>query len=110
MAAGQPDIPWQPDNEMYVEDFHNYKGWYSILVVELVNNHYMFAYAEVGRPNRISHSTATHVSYFNREMQRDNDLWLVSDGILIGDGGGCGMGDFITTLYPCRILTNKQQQ
>jgi len=28
-AVDGTHVPWQPDCEHYMEDFHNYKGWYS---------------------------------------------------------------------------------
>eukprot|EP00873_Tetraselmis_striata_P028037 jgi/Tetstr1/448301/TSEL_035587.t1 len=48
-AVDGTHVPWQPDCENYMEDLHNYKGWYSILVVAMVNSFYMFVDAEVGR-------------------------------------------------------------
>mmetsp|Transcript_26141 Transcript_26141/g.73206 ORF Transcript_26141/g.73206 Transcript_26141/m.73206 type:complete len:162 (-) Transcript_26141:86-571(-) len=58
-AVNGTHVPWQPDDVEFAEHFHNYKGWYNILVVGLVNNHYMFMDAEVGRPGRMANSIAT---------------------------------------------------
>ena len=107
-AVDGTHVPWQPDLEEYMEDYHNYKGWYSILCVACVNSFYMFVDAEVGRPGRMSDSTATQLSYFYNEMLKDSDSWLGPDGLLLSDGA-CGIGDFIMTPYPGTQLTNKQQ-
>jgi hypothetical protein len=90
-----------------MEDFHNYKGWYSILCIALVNSFYMFVDAEVGRPGRMADSTATQLSYFYEQITKDREGWLGKDGVLVSDGA-CGISDFIMVPYPGTILTNKQ--
>eukprot|EP00873_Tetraselmis_striata_P009068 jgi/Tetstr1/429332/TSEL_019250.t1 len=82
-AVDGTHVPWQPDCEHYMEDFHNYKGWYSILVVA------MFVVAEVGRPGRMSDSTATQLSSFYQGMFEDKEGWLGPDSLLISDGACC---------------------
>eukprot|EP00192_Tetraselmis_astigmatica_P015564 CAMPEP_0117649576 /NCGR_PEP_ID=MMETSP0804-20121206/1049_1 /TAXON_ID=1074897 /ORGANISM="Tetraselmis astigmatica, Strain CCMP880" /LENGTH=150 /DNA_ID=CAMNT_0005455329 /DNA_START=471 /DNA_END=926 /DNA_ORIENTATION=- len=64
------DVPWKPDNKEFMAwSSNNYKGWYSIVVVAMVNGFYMFVdHAEVGHPrgpaDRMSDSTATQLSNF----------------------------------------------
>jgi hypothetical protein len=47
-AVNGTHVPWKPDDARYREDFHNYKGWHSILVVAFVNSFYMFSGMEIG--------------------------------------------------------------
>ena len=107
-AVNGTHVPWQPDSEVSMEDFHNYKGWYSILCVAVVNSFYMFVDAEVGRPGRMSDSTATQNAAFFKGMTQDSEGWLGEHGILLSDGA-CGISSFIMTPYPGTLLTNKQQ-
>eukprot|EP00951_Prasinocladus_malaysianus_P017943 scaffold142167_cov15-Prasinocladus_malaysianus.AAC.1 len=107
-AVDGSHIPFQPESLDYMEDFHNYKGWYSILIIALVNSQYLFMDAEVGRPGRMSDSTATQLSFFYNEMLVDHEAWLGPHGVMISDGA-CGINDFIMTPYPGTQLTNMQQ-
>ena len=107
-AVNGTHVPWAPESEDYMEQFHNYKGWYSILVVAVVNSFYMFVDAEVGRPGRMSDSTATQLSHFFNDMMRDSESWLGPHGMLLSDGA-CSNSDFILTPYPGTKLTNMQQ-
>ena len=79
-------VPYQPSSQLFMEDYHNYKGWYSILVVAVVNSFYMSVDAEVGNPGRMSDSTATLASDFYENMRNDRDGWLGPNGLLISDG------------------------
>ncbi len=38
------DVPWTPYTSRYQEDYHNYKGWHSILclIMMFVDSFYMF--------------------------------------------------------------------
>mmetsp|Transcript_28505 Transcript_28505/g.73209 ORF Transcript_28505/g.73209 Transcript_28505/m.73209 type:complete len:231 (-) Transcript_28505:104-796(-) len=85
-----------------MEDLHNYKGWYSILVVA------MFVVAEVGRPGRMSDSTATQLSSFYQGMFEDKEGWLGPGGLLISNGA-CGLCDFVMVPYPVWTMTDKQR-
>ena len=107
-AVDGTHCPFQPDSAEFMEDFHNYKGWYSLLCVALVNSFYMFMDAEVGRPGRMADSTATQLSYFYEQITIDREGWLGKNGVLVSDGA-CGISDFIMVPYPGTILTNKQQ-
>jgi len=68
-AVDGTHVPWAPESEEHMEQFRNYKGWYSILVVAAVNSFYMFVDADVGRPGRMSDSTATQLSHFYIDVE-----------------------------------------
>ncbi|XP_064468466.1 uncharacterized protein LOC135379146 [Ornithodoros turicata] len=38
--------------KLHAVDYHNYKGWYSIILLELVDHHYRFRYINLGSPGR----------------------------------------------------------
>lgn len=41
----------------YAADYHNYKGWYSMILLAVVDHNYKFLYANVGSPGR-NHDSA----------------------------------------------------
>ena len=43
-------VPWQPDQACTREDYHNYKGWHSVLCLMFVDSFYMFVDGEIGHP------------------------------------------------------------
>ena len=106
-AVDGTHVPFQPSSKVFMEDFHNYKGWYSILVVAVVNSFYMFVDAEVGHPGRMSDSTATLSSDFYHNFLQDREGWLGTNGMLISDGA-FSAGDFVLTPYPGNALNNRQ--
>jgi hypothetical protein len=106
-AVDGTHCPLQPGSQEFMEDLHNYKGWYNHLCVALVHNIYMFMDAEVGRPSRMADSIATQLSYFYEQITKDKDGRLGKDGVLVSDGA-CGISNFIMVPYPGTILTNKQ--
>jgi len=107
-AVDGTHVPWQPDTELFMEHFHNYKGWYSILVVAVVNSFYMFVDADVGRPGRMSDSTACQLSNFHHQISLDREKWLGPSGVLISDGA-FGGADYILSPYPGVNLSAKEQ-
>ena len=98
------DCPWQPDNEVFMEDCHNYKGWYNILYLAVVNNFYMFVDAKLGRPGGMADSTVTQNSYFYAGMTEDQKGWLGEEGVLVNDEA-CGISRFIMVPYTGTNLT-----
>jgi hypothetical protein len=56
MTVDGTHVPWVPDKARHREDYHNYKGWYSILCLMFVDSFYMFVDGEVGHPGRQSDS------------------------------------------------------
>ena len=106
-AVDGTHVPYQPPSKVFMEDYHNYKGWYSILVVAVVNSFYMFVDAEVGNPGRMSDSTATLASDFYQNILNDREGWLGPTGLLISDGA-FSAGDFVLTPFPGNNLNNRQ--
>eukprot|EP00873_Tetraselmis_striata_P041741 jgi/Tetstr1/462005/TSEL_007076.t1 len=100
LAVDGTHIPWQPDCHEWMDEFRNYEGWYSILVVALVNGLGMFVDVEIGHTGRSSDSTVTYHSTFMQEILADREKWLGSpDGLLISDGA-FSMGRVVLTPYP----------
>jgi len=102
-AVNGTHVPWQPDSLEFMEDFHNYKGWYSILVVAVVNNFYMFVDSEVGNPGRMS--DPMRESFFFQDMKRDREGWLGPNELMITDGA-FSSGEFVLTPFPGTNLKN----
>ncbi len=54
MTVDCTHVPWTPSPASHREDYHNYKGWHSILCLMFVDSFYMFVDGEVGHPGRQS--------------------------------------------------------
>jgi hypothetical protein len=109
LALDGTHVPWQPEDKAWKQEFHNYKGWYSVLCVFVVNSYYMFVSGEVGHPGRSGDSTVTKNSWFMEEIRKDPVKWLGKENGLIVSDGGLGMDDLIITPYPLEGLTQKQR-
>jgi hypothetical protein len=59
MTVDGTHVPWVQDNSKHREDYHNYKGWHSLLCLMFVNSFHMFVDGEIGHPGRQSDSTAS---------------------------------------------------
>eukprot|EP00961_Rhodomonas_salina_P046688 626612-Rhodomonas_salina.1 len=46
MTVDGTHVPWTPDQARYREDYHNYKGWHSILCLMFIDSFYMFVDGE----------------------------------------------------------------
>jgi len=98
-------VPWTPDCAHTREDYHNYKGWHSILCLMFVDSYYMFVDGEVGHPGRQSDSAISEFSWLLNEMREHREEWLGKDGIVIGDGG-FAQDDFLMTPF-ANARTNR---
>jgi hypothetical protein len=109
LAVDGTHVPWAPDDADWMEEFHNYKGWYSVLCVAVVNSFYMFVDAEVGHPGRASDSHVTSISSFWEDIQANVEEWLGPNGMLISDGA-FGLSDIVLTPYPRHAgMTGKRR-
>ncbi|XP_064469812.1 putative nuclease HARBI1 [Ornithodoros turicata] len=54
-------FPVSPPKE-FAPDYHNYKGWYSIILLALADHKYQFRYVNVGSPGRCHDSHVYHRS------------------------------------------------
>ena len=98
-------VPWQPDEGSTREDYHNYKGWYSVLCLMFVDSFYMFVDGEVGHPGRQSDSAISEFSWLLGEIRENKEEWLGKDGMIIGDGG-FAQDDFLMTPF-ANARTNR---
>ncbi|XP_036320800.1 protein ALP1-like [Rhagoletis pomonella] len=58
-------------------DYHNYKGWYSIVLLAVVDYRYRFLYVNIGAPGRCNDSQIYNASLMKRVME-ENELLKVS--------------------------------
>ena len=100
LAVDGTHVPWRPDDCMNKEDFHNYKGWHSLLTMAWVNSFYEFVETENGHPGRANDAGVLQFSWFLQQLLQDRDAWLGPDGFVLGDGGTDGVAaDIIMTPY-----------
>jgi hypothetical protein len=99
LAIDGTHVPWQPSDAEWAEEFHNYKGWYSVLCVAIVNSFYMFVDAEVGHPGRSGDNTVTKASCFMAAIKKDPVKWLGPNGFIVSDGA-FSQDDIVMTPYP----------
>jgi len=101
-------IPWRPDCALTAEDYHNYKGWYSILCMAFVNSFYCFVDAEVGWPGRTGDAAILHNSTVLNRMNRERDEWLGPDGVCLVDGGMGGVHDWMMPPFGGHNMTIEE--
>ena len=106
MTVDGTHVPWQPDMSSCREDYHNYKGWYSLSCLMFVDSYYMFVDGEIGHPGRASDTAIAELSWMMEEIRENRAHWLGDDGFIIGDGG-FGNDDFLMTPFP-NATTNCQ--
>jgi len=87
MTIDGTHVPWQPDTARFREDYHNYKGWHSVLCLMFVDSYYMFVDGEVGHPGRASDSSVADHSWMFYQLRHNREEWLGEGGLVIGDGG-----------------------
>ncbi|XP_050033077.3 uncharacterized protein [Dermacentor andersoni] len=58
-------FPVSPPKE-HASDYYNYKGWHSVILLALVDHHYMFRYINVGSPGRCHDAHVYHQSSLSR--------------------------------------------
>eukprot|EP00965_Chrysotila_dentata_P230970 6198079-Pleurochrysis_carterae.AAC.2 len=87
MACDGTHVPFNPDKTYNKNDFRNYKGWYSLLVVAFVDSFHLFIDADVGYAGRSGDNTVLKLSWLMKRIQEDPEAWLGEDGVIVGDGG-----------------------
>ncbi len=78
-------MQWNPDKVCFREDYHNYKGWHSILCLMFVNSFSMFVDGEVGHPGRQSDSALSEHNWMFHQIHNNVEGWLGEGGLMIGD-------------------------
>ena len=106
MCVDGTHVPWTPDCARHREDYHNYKGWHSILCLMFVDSFYLFIDGEVGHPGRQSDSAVSEYSWLFAKIREDPQAWLGKDGIMVGDGGFAQTG-YMMTPY-AKACTNRE--
>ncbi|XP_049522130.1 uncharacterized protein LOC125944811 [Dermacentor silvarum] len=61
-------FPVSPPKENAI-DYYNYKGWYSVILLALVDHKYRFRYTNVGSPGRYHNAHVFHNSILARAIQ-----------------------------------------
>ena len=100
MAVDGSHIPYVPQVERYRNDFKNYKGWMSILVVAFVNSFHFFVDAEVGATGNSGDSRVLGESWLLREVKNRRVAWLGEDGVIAADGGASDHGRLLLNPIP----------
>jgi hypothetical protein len=88
------------------DDYRNYKGWHSILVLAFVNSFHLFVSADIGWPGRAGDGTALKYSKFMEAVRQDRQSWI-GDDVILGDGGASD-GDGVI-LNPYRNPTSPDE-
>ena len=83
MACDGSHVPFSTHDN----DYRNYKGWYSTLVLAFVDSYHLFVEAEVGYAGRSGDNTILEQCYLMRQIAEDRERWLGKNGIILGDGG-----------------------
>ena len=100
MATDGCHIPYVPQHERTKNDYKNYKGWTSILVVAFVNSFHLFVEAQAGHPGRWGDNTVLKDCWFLAQVRRDPKAWLGEDGLIAADGGASDGGNLLLNPIP----------
>ena len=99
-------VPWIPDDVSCREDYHNYKGWYSLSCLMFVDAFYLFVDGDIGHPGRAGDSSIAEYSWLMEQIRENRDAWLGEGGFVIGDGG-FGNFDFLMAPF-ANASTNRE--
>lgn len=103
MAVDGSHVPFRAPSKYY-NDYRNYKGWHSILVVAFVNSYHLFVNGEVGSPGRSGDNTVLSTCAFLSKMaedEREREAWLGKDGVILADGGASDGSSILMNPYRC---------
>ena len=82
---GGHGVPFKPKSKKVDMEYRNYKGWTSILTVELtvafVDSFYRFFEVHVGYPGRAGDNTVLSRMRFMDDIKADPDRWLGPGGV-----------------------------
>ena len=87
LACDGSHVPFKPKNRAIGQDYRNYKGWTSILMVAFTDSFYRFYEVDVGYPGRAGDNTILARSEFMKNIAADPDKWLGKGGLILGDSG-----------------------
>jgi hypothetical protein len=103
MACDGSHVPFRTHHN----DYKNYKGWYSTLVLAFVNSFYLFVDGTVGYPGRAGDNTVLRHSWLMRQIEANPLAWLGPNGVILGDGGA-GDGDEVF-MQPYRTPSTPEE-
>ena len=85
LACDGSHVPFKPKSKKVAMEYRNYKGWTSILTVELtvafVDSFYRFFEVHVGYPGRAGDNTVLSRMRFMDDIKADPDRWLGPGGV-----------------------------
>ena len=99
MAVDGTHIPFHPTCAATTMDYHNYKGWKSILCVAFVNSFHLFVDGDVGHPGRAGDNTVLRTNPLMEAIAADPDAWLGPGGLIVGDGGASDRDTYMLNLF-----------
>ena len=99
MAVDGSHVPFKPDKFTDRQDYKNYKGFYSTLVLAFVNSFHLFIDADLGYPGRAGDNTVLENSWLMRQIRADREAWLGPDGVILGDCGASDGGGLLMNPY-----------
>jgi len=94
MAVDGSHIPYVPQIEKFRNEYKNYKGWMSVLVLAFVNSFHLFVEADVGYPGKSGDNSVLGQSRFLEKINLARKDWLGEDGVIAADGGAPDRGTF----------------
>lgn len=97
-------------------DYYNYKGWYSTVLLAVVDYRYRFLYTNVGCPGRCNDSSIYEQSLLRKKMDLPifKDKSVLLDGVrvpvvLIGDSA-FRLSDSMMKPYPFKINASNKEK
>ncbi|XP_064464356.1 uncharacterized protein LOC135375614 [Ornithodoros turicata] len=72
----------------HATDYHNYEGWYSMILLALVDHRYRFRYVNVGSPGRCHDSYVYHRSGLYRAVSSEL-FQLTRTWVMASSDNGC---------------------
>ena len=100
MAVDGSHIPYVPQIEKFRNEYKNYKGWMSVLVLAFVNSFHLFVEADVGYPGKSGNNSVLGQSRFLEKINLARKDWLGEDGVIAADGGASDRGNILLNPIP----------
>lgn len=95
--------------------YYNYKGFYSIVLIAIVNSNYEFIYVDVGKNGRLSDAGIIEFTRFYEELKKgklelpDNNETVNNLNFVFLSDEGFALHDNILRPYPQRELTEEKR-
>lgn len=89
-------------------DFYNYKGYFSTVLLALVDSNYCFTYIDVGAQGRMNDSTIFNNSPLKKKIE-DGSLNFPTWGVLLGDEA-FALKTYLMKPYPRRLALSTEEK